>query len=428
MRSIANLFWGRSGYHMLGPAPEGWTGRYLRLLGNVVPFATLGLGAALSQLQPYPSLQSRLPVLGLAALAAIWVLVLYAWRAPQWRQPVGLMLVYFAGLLVISWLLEARSPFFVAFVIIGFLQAFVIFPSGLAVFAIAATSFVMYVAPAGSGWHDSRTWSTLAFLVLLQSAAVSAGGYIGVRTADEQEKRKQLVADLEAALKENVGLHAQLVTQAREAGVLDERQRLAGEIHDTLAQGLAGIITQLEAADAAKHTDAWQGHVEKARTLARQSLGEARRSVQALRPSSLENSHLQDAVAKLAREWSETSGVEATFETVGAPVPLTPELEVSLFRVAQEALTNVAKHANAKRVAITVSYFDDLVVLDVRDDGSGFDVEHARLASGRDGHGFGLSSMGQRVHRIGGRLEIESATGSGTAVSASVPVPDVAER
>ena len=422
MISLAELFWGRSGYYELGPAPEGWTGRYLRSLGGSVPFATLGLGAALSQLQPYTDLQSRLMVLSLAVLAAMWVFVLYTRRAPQWRQPVWVMLIYFAGLLVLSWLLEARSPFFIAFVIIGFLQAFIVFPSGLAVLAIAATSCVMYMAPAGSGWRDPKTWPLLAFLVLLQTAAVSGGGYIGVHMTKEQERRLKMVAQLQAALKENAGLHAQLVTQAREAGMLDERQRLAGEIHDTLAQGLAGIITQLEAAEVAEGADEWRVHAETARTLARQSLGEARRSVQALRPSALENSRLPEAIAKLTNDWSVASGIAVQIETIGEPVPLNPELEVTLFRVAQEALTNVAKHAHATRVGLTVSYLDDVVLLDVRDDGAGFDLEHARAETGPDGHGFGLSGMQQRVGRIGGRLEIESTRGAGTAISASVPI------
>ena len=239
----------------------------------------------------------RLVVVGLAVAAAVWVLLLYTLRWPQWQQPTGLMLVYFAGLLVFGWLLEARSAFFIAFVIVAFLQAFVILPAGLAVIAVAATSCVVYLAPSGSGWRDPSAWPFLIFIVALQTAAVSGGSLFGVRVMEEQEKRKQMVADLEAALKENAGLHAQLVAQAREAGVLDERQRLAGEIHDTLAQGLTGIITQLEAAEQLRNDPGEsQRHVEQARKLARESLSEARRSVQALRPGQLEDSRLPEAI------------------------------------------------------------------------------------------------------------------------------------
>ena len=383
----------------------------------------LGIGTVLSQLQPYARAGDRLVVVGLAVGAAIWVLLLYTLRWPQWQQPTGLMLVYFAGFLVFGCLLEARSAFFIAFVIVGFLQAFVILPAGLAVIAVAATSCVLYLSPSGSGWHDPKTWPFLIFIVALQTAAVTGGSLFGVRVMEEQERRKQMVTDLETALKENAGLHAQLVAQAREAGVLDERQRLAGEIHDTLAQGLTGIITQLEAAEQLRNDPGEsRRHVEQARKLARESLTEARRSVQALRPGQLENSRLPEALAQLAKEWSHTTGVPVRIEATGDAVPLTPEIEVTLFRVAQEALTNVAKHANATRVGLTVTYLDDMVRLDVRDDGVGFNLDVQSTADpGANGHGYGLSAMRQRLQRVGGSLEIESGPGGGTAISAGVP-------
>ena len=423
MTSIRSLFWGRSTYYGLGPNPGGWDLHYQRVL-IAFPFVTLGIGSLLGQFQPYSQFADRLVVVGLAAAAAAWVLLLYTRRWPQWQQPTGLMLLYFAGLLVFGWLLEAHSAFFIAFVIVGFLQAFVIFPPGLAVIAVAATSCVVYLSPAGSGWHDPTTWPFLIFLVALQTAAVSGGSFFGVRVMEEQEKRKQMVADLEGALKENAGLHAQLVAQAREAGVLDERQRLAGEIHDTLAQGLTGIITQLEAAEQSRNDPGeWQRHVEQAQKLARESLSEARRSVQALRPGQLEGTRLPEAIAQLAKEWSETSGVPVRLETTGEAMPLSPELEVTLFRVAQEALTNVAKHASATRVGLTVSYLGDVVLLDVRDDGVGFE---SMADAGANGHSFGLSAMRQRLRRVGGSLEVESAPGGGTAISASVPMSGAA--
>jgi signal transduction histidine kinase len=423
MRRIRDLFWGRSGYYALGLAPEGWNRRYLSVL-EVLPFVALGLATVLSQLQPYPRAADRLAVVGLAVLAAIWILVFYTWRRPQWRQPTGLMLVYFVGLLILGWLLEARSTFFIAFVIVGFLQAPIIFPAGLAALATAATSCVIYLAPSGSQWTEPRNWPGLAFLVLLQTAAVTGGNYVTVRIMEEQEQRKKMVADLESALKENAGLQAQLVVQAREAGMLDERQRLAAEIHDTLAQGLAGIITQLEAAEGMQSNGAeWRNHFEKAQTLARQSLSEARRSVQALRPGELENSGLHDAINRLTQAWSAASGVTVRVQTVGEPVALRPEVEVTMFRVAQEALTNIAKHAHASRVGLTVSYLADVVRLDVRDDGVGFDVVTA-AEDRSDGNGFGLSGMQQRVRRMGGDIDIESSP-DGTAISASVPTsPD----
>jgi signal transduction histidine kinase len=129
----------------------------------------------------------------------------------------------------------------------------------------------------------------------------------------------------------------------------------------------------------------------------------------------------------LAR-WSATSGVAGEVETTGAARALHPEVEVTLLRVAQEALANVAKHASASRAGVTLSYMEDVVSLDVRDDGIGFDPPGG---SAPDGHpadgGFGLISMRQRVSRLAGQLEIESEPGEGTAVSASLPAIPLGE-
>jgi signal transduction histidine kinase len=223
-----------------------------------------------------------------------------------------------------------------------------------------------------------------------------------------------MVSKLEAALEENAGLHAQLLTQAREAGAMDERQRMAREIHDTLAQDLTGIITQTQAALRVWETpDHALPHLERALGLAKDGLAEARRSVQALRPRELDEAQLPDALGELAQRWMGDTDVGLHYDVTGEPVALSPAIEVALFRVAQEALTNVSKHANASRVGLTLSYLGDVVLLDVRDDGTG--IKNARP------NGFGLKSMQQRIKSIGGTMEIESRPGEGTAVSASVP-------
>jgi signal transduction histidine kinase len=400
-----------------------WERRYTKAL-DYVPYALLVISLVLSQFMPGQTLEDRLVSLGLSVLAAAWVLVMYTLPPPSWRKRTSAMLVYFIGLLAFGGVLEAHSTFFLAFTVAGFFQAFVILPPVLAFLGVAATSSVLYLSPADSGWRLPDALPFLAFIVAFQTLTVGGGSYMGIRISGEGEKRRQLVADLETALEENAGLHVQLLAQAREAGILDERQRLAREIHDTLAQGLTGIITQLEAAEQARdHAEQWLTHLDQARALARESLTEARRSVQALRPEPLEGSRLADAVADMARKWSETSSVALQMETTGQPMSLLAELEVTLFRVAQEALTNVAKHANASKVGVTVSYMDDVVLLDVRDDGCGFAVGSVP-ANGRSGHlgyGFGLKAMEQRLRRVGGKLEVESAPGAGTAISASVP-------
>ena len=216
---------------------------------------------------------------------------------------------------------------------------------------------------------------------------------------------------------------------------------MAREIHDTLAQGLTGIITQLEAAQQTASGTERERRIGNATRLARDSLAEARRSVQALRPQALEDSKLPDALADEAARWAATSGVPAEVKTTGDPRTLHPEVEVTLLRVGQEALANVAKHAAASHAWVTLSYMEDVVTLDVRDDGSGFSRptpgngpgngpgnepgngpgNEPGNEQGNGGGGFGLIAMRQRVNRLAGQLEIESEPGAGTAVSASVP-------
>jgi signal transduction histidine kinase len=264
-----------------------------------------------------------------------------------------------------------------------------------------------------------------AGLIVINAGPATAFIYFGDLSDVQSERRKAMITELNETnrklsetLQENAALQARLLASAREAGVLDERARLAREIHDTIAQGLTGVIAQLEAADAATDHGVRDRHTRTAMGLARESLAEARRSVEALTPGRLDRARLPDAVAEMAESWAETTGVAVLLDTTGDARPLLPEVEVALFRVAQEALANVGKHAGAERVGLTLSYMDDVVVLDVRDDGRGFDPSTVVTTSDS---GYGLASMEQRVRRVSGTLTVESAPGEGTALSASVP-------
>ena len=201
---------------------------------------------------------------------------------------------------------------------------------------------------------------------------------------------------------------------------------MAREIHDTLAQGLTGIVTQLQAAEhAADDPVAWRRHFAAASRLARESLVEARRSVDALRPEPLESgARLGDALASVAGKWTALHDIPVEVTTTGTATELPPETEVALLRTAQEALANVAKHAHASRVGLTLSYMEHQVALDVRDDGGGFlpnGLPPAPAQPGTSG-GFGLVAMRQRIESVHGTLQVESEPGAGTAISACVPV------
>ena len=283
-----------------------------------------------------------------------------------------------------------------------------------------------------SGGFHRPTVSTVAIWVTLACVDVVLTGVfvlLGMKTEEQNRVRKGMIAELaqanqrlEEMMAENTGLQAQLLTQAREAGAGDERQRMAREIHDTLAQGLTGIITQLEAAQQTANGAEHERRIGNAMRLARDSLAEARRSVQALRPQALEDSKLPDALADEVTRWTATSGVPAEVAATGDPRALHPEVEVTLLRVAQEALANVAKHAAASHAWVTLSYMEDVVTLDVRDDGSGFPQPGAGNERALGGGGTGQRWRQRRRRfradryapagqRLAGQLEIESEPG-----------------
>lgn len=217
------------------------------------------------------------------------------------------------------------------------------------------------------------------------------------------------------AREELVRTRRELEQTSRQAGVLEERQRLAREIHDTLAQGFASIVVQLEAAEVAAQNETWAGrYLEQARAAAREGLSEARRMVWAMRPEILENTSLPEALGRLLRRWQEESGVRAEFTLTGEARPLHPELEVGLLRIAQEALANIRKHSKARHATLTLSYLDEMVLMDVQDDGVGLQPP----SSGS----FGLRSMRERVEALGGHMTVESEAGQGTTLAFSLPL------
>jgi len=394
---------------------------------RLVPYAALAASTVLSFLAP--TARTSVPaVTAVVAATAGWIYWLVT-RHPQWQSRTRLMAVFFAGLWLLTAALIYLNSIFGFFAWTGYLLTLYALRGRWRFVGTAAVAFLTASSQVGGfGFFAGAAKLPIFGLVLLFNVGVAgAMTYLAIRTNEQSDRRQQMLAalaeanaKLEAAMAENAGLHAQLLTQAREAGVLDERQRMAGEIHDVLAQGLTGIVTQLEAADAAESRPAdRRRHLAQAKLLARDSLTEARRSVRALTPQPLAAAALPAALAEVVGGWSTMSGVPAELITTGATQPLLPEIETTLLRTAQEALANVAKHADASRVALTLSYMEDLVSLDVRDDGASFDASAPRAEPG-DG-GFGLAAMRERVLRIAGTLEVESEPGAGTAISACVP-------
>jgi two-component system NarL family sensor kinase len=213
---------------------------------------------------------------------------------------------------------------------------------------------------------------------------------------------------------------ARLYAKSAETGAVEERNRLAREIHDTLAQGLAGITLQLETADvlleSGQDVPRIRKTIEKALTLARASLEEARRSVLDLRAAPLEGRTLAQALDALAQETVSKGDLAVDFVLVGGERPLPVRIEAGLYRMAQEALANVVQHAAAQRVTLSLTTLPEQVTLVVEDDGHGFDPVQTQ----RDR--FGLIGLNERAKLLGGALQLHSSPGAGTRIEINVPV------
>ncbi|SDU24786.1 sensor histidine kinase [Jiangella alkaliphila] len=274
----------------------------------------------------------------------------------------------------------------------------------------AAAGFVVL----GGAWLWQRfategalDWSTVLGCALGVVAVAAISGYIAM--LDREGRRRQ------ALLEELAAAHAELAAAERQAGRLAERQRLARDIHDTLTQGFASISMLLDAALADLPPDGpAQRRIDQAIRTARENLAESRRLVEALRPVHLDDARLPDAVRQLTSRLTDETGVAADTVITGTPVGLDPTVEATMLRVIQEALTNARRHAAADTVTVTISYLDDVVVVDVHDDGLGFNTS-ARSP------GVGLPAMRERVDGVGGALTIESTPGDGTTVAVTVP-------
>lgn len=280
--------------------------------------------------------------------------------------------------------------------------------AGLA--AVAATTAA---AVAGFAWHQ-RTVTAGMVLGPVLGAAVVVATVLGYQALlAESERRLRLIDELARTRDE-------LAAAERHAGTIEERERLAREIHDTIAQGLSSIQLLLTAAhrglDPARplDQDRARGLVEQARGTAKDTLDEARRVVRALSPGDLDGSTLPAALRRLCQSAAARTGIGVVFHHEGPVTALGGATEVALLRIAQGALGNAEQHSGATRVAVTLTVMDTAVTLDVVDDGTGFDPRTPPRGQG----GFGLGSMRSRAADLGGFLTVESRPGAGTAVSA----------
>jgi signal transduction histidine kinase len=260
--------------------------------------------------------------------------------------------------------------------------------------------------------QERRTHTLLAVPLWLDSQKL---GYLFV-SSNEPAAFHDGDLELAAALGREVVfslLLARTTGQAQQSAVLDERNRIAREIHDTLAQGFVGIVAQLEAADGLLNEKPQEArvHLARATTLARESIGEARRSLRAVRPqSSSDRLSLTCALSELVSRHKKESGLAVDYSVTGVARRLAQHIEDELVRIAQEALANSVRHGEAQSIKVLLSYQPERVRLSVKDDGKGF-TPNQETAS----RGFGILGMHERAGRIG-HLTIVSEPGAGTEI------------
>jgi signal transduction histidine kinase len=364
-------------------------------------YGALAIGVVVTLLSGIESPGDAL--LGLAQLTA-FVAWLHLWERRRTKDQVKgdvlSIVLAFVGILLLA-SLAARHLIFSMVALPLVVQYFTSLP-----LPVAILSFLPMVYAAESAHHRAILEDPASFpwgMTVIRGLVVILIG-IALRTLAQQ-------------MEEGTRLQASLASAERKGGVLEERQRLAREIHDTLAQGFAGILVHFERAEQIDSLagSAAKPHLEMARSVAREGLEEARRMLAALRPEILEQRGLPDALNRVCEEWSRRTGIEARLSVTGSPAPMHPDIELTVLRGTQEALTNAARHSEARSAAVTLSYMDDVIVLDVQDDGRGF------LPEAVAGTGYGLAGMRERIESLRGSISIESLPGEGTTISFSLP-------
>jgi signal transduction histidine kinase len=372
--------------------------------GPLSPASRIIASVALALMLPWYLLVGR-PVMVLKE--EDWLTAVEAWRG----------LVYLTGMAVlfIAVMIQDNNAWFLSFVLTA--QCFHVanIRRGM-VFVIVmngSAGLIMAAQHPGAG----NALAAVAFLVFAIGFAY-VYSLFAAKVVAQNLMRAALIEQLTATRQELAVAH-------HEAGVTAERHRLAGEIHDTLAQGFTSIVTLIQAAEADLRPDQREGRrlLDLALATARDNLAEARALIAALDPidlgpvelaASQSGDRLGDALSRVAEATGAETGIGADAVVEGTVRSLPTGTEVVLLRVCQEALANVRKHARAGTVRVRLSYGDDAILLEVADDGAGFDVS---AVSG----GYGLRGIRDRVQQVGGTVRVTSAPGAGTVILADVP-------
>ncbi|MEV0548235.1 sensor histidine kinase [Nocardia salmonicida] len=384
-------------------------------LTPVVTTLRLGLHVLVTVLAVVVAVRALLPDGGghgiaVVALTVVWLLVYFAGtefpRSRSRTVPDGAVWVWLAALTVLWLVLLALTPDAVYLAFGLFFVYLHLLPRPWSLVAVVSATAVGVL-----GFAAHRGWSAGAVVGPVLGALVAIGIGLGYQALHrEAVERERLIDEL-------IGTRAILAEQERTAGKLAERERLAKEIHDTVAQGLSSIQLLLHAAEQAAPDHPALDRIRLARETAAEDLAETRRLIDELSPAALDGQSLAEALERIClRAQSPTLSTQLLVE--GEPERLPMPVEAALVRIAQSAVANVVQHAQAARMRVTLTYGDTDAHLDIVDDGIGIDQDMLRHP--RSG-AFGLAAMRSRVEQQGGAMTVESEPGH-TAVTVSFPL------
>ena len=366
---------------------------------NLISYLVLLATTLIAVLDSSLTWQFRLLTCLLALLWGIWYWIFLV-RFYRWGRSSRVLALSFVGAMALTLGLTFLHPIYLVLLFSFYGLTFSTLVFSWAVPAvILLSSAIIYRFVTLSDMPLSEIWGLVLGLAFATIFSILLGLYIGSIIIQSRE-RQAMIEELKAT-------RSELAAAERQAGILAERQRLAREIHDTLAQGFTSIVMHLEAAEQAlppgEQLATPRRHLDQARRTARESLAEARRFVWALRTNPEERESLVDTVSRVVSSWSQESEIRASFAVSGVARGLPSPYEVTLLRTTQEALANIRKHANASQVDVTLTFMEDQVILDVQDNGRGFQADR-NGETGPDLGGFGLIGLRERAAQMGGKF------------------------
>ncbi len=376
----------------------------------LVFFTPLAISTIILILSEDTSTYSPLQWFMLILMFTGWYSLSIYYRPSYWREHQGRMILYFATGWCIWWLMVSGASIFFMVLTGLFPHIFIYQNFRSAIISAVALNTMVLLQLALQFPADIGSW---LLIILMTSTGGIVLGYFIDDIIKQSRERRNLIEELQKT-------REQLAKAGRLAGISEERQRLASDLHDTLVQSLISVVTHLEAAENSPEQS--QKHLQTAKQAARDSLQEARQAIQDLRPPAYDKDSFIEAIRLICQQWRIRSTLAIEFTQAGNAICLPDEVQHALLRILQEALANINRHANASQVFVTIKFADKRIKFFVIDNGLGFNVPECA------NRGQGLGNMRHRSQSLNGNLQIESEPGKGTTIKVELAVERIEEN